>query len=43
MRTIQLQVEDKDFESFLTIIKNLKQSIIKNFEVKNSDFEQTKI
>ncbi|RBQ31139.1 hypothetical protein CRU92_08180 [Arcobacter sp. FW59] len=42
MRTIQLQVEDKDFESFLTIINNLKKGMIRNFEVKDSDFEQTK-
>jgi len=47
MRTIQLQVEDQNYESFLTVIKSLKEGMIKNFEVKEthiieSDFEQTK-
>jgi hypothetical protein len=48
MRTIQLQVEDDNYNSFLTVIKSLKEGIIKNFSVKESDamdndFEQTKI
>lgn len=46
MRTIKLQVEDKDYESFLTILNSLKKGMIKNFEVKTdtlqSDFKQTK-
>jgi len=47
MRTIQLQVEDKDYESFLTIVNSLKKGMIKNFQVKTTDtsysnFEQTK-
>lgn len=47
MKTIQLQVEDDNYESFLTIIKSLKKGMVKNFAVKESDFlvddfEQTK-
>lgn len=45
MKTIQLQVEDDNYESFLTIIKSLKKGIIKNLAVKEDclvdDFEQT--
>jgi len=33
MRTIQLQVEDNNFDTFLTIINNLKSGIVKNFKV----------
>ena len=33
MRIIQLEVEDKNFEIFLTIIQNLKNGIIKNFKI----------
>lgn len=29
MKTIQLQVEDDNYESFLTIIKSLKKGMIK--------------
>jgi len=48
MRTIQLQVEDDNYKSFLTVIKSLKEGMVKNFLVKeddatDSDFEQTKI
>ena len=48
MRTVQLQVEDDNYESFLTIIKSLKEGMVKNFSVKesdavNKDFEQTKV
>ena len=47
MKTIQLQVEDDNYESFLTIIKSLKKGMIKNLAVKEDsivdDFEQTKI
>jgi len=48
MRTIQLQVEDDNYESFLTVIKNLKEGMVKNLLIKeddvaNSNFEQTRI
>ena len=48
MKTIQLQVEDDNYESFLTIIKSLKKGMVKNFAIKEEDFivhdfEQTKI
>ena len=43
MKTIQLQIDDKNFETFMTIIKNLKNGMIKNLEVKDSDFEQNKL
>ena len=46
MKTIQLQVEDDNYESFLTIIKSLKKGMVKNLAVKEDsivdDFEQTK-
>lgn len=31
MKTIQLQIEDDNYESFLTIIKSLKKDMVKNF------------
>ena len=47
MKTIQLQIEDDNYESFLTIIKSLKKSMVKNLPIKKDcivdDFEQTKI
>lgn len=48
MKTIQLQVEDDNYESFLTIIKSLKEGMVKNLAIKENDsiiddFEQTKI
>jgi len=48
MKTIQLQVEDDNYESFLTIIKSLKKGMVKNLAIKEEDcivddFEQTKI
>ena len=48
MKTIQLQVEDDNYESFLTIIKSLKKGMVKNLAVKENDsivddFEQTKM
>lgn len=33
MRTIQLQVEDNNLDTFLTIINNLKNGIVKNFKI----------
>lgn len=47
MKTIQLQIEDDNYESFLTIIKSLKKGMVKNLAVKDGvlavdDFEQTK-
>lgn len=43
MKTIQLQIDDSNFETFMTIIKNLKNGMIKNLEVKDSSFEETKL
>ena len=43
MKTIQIEIDDKNFETFMTIIKNLKNGMIKNLEVKDSDFEQNKL
>lgn len=36
MKTIQLQIDDNNYDSFLTIIKNLKDGFIKNFTVSNT-------
>ena len=33
MKTIQLQVEDDNYESFLTIIKSLKKGMVKNLAI----------
>jgi len=35
MKTIQLQIEDKNYDSFMTIINNLKKGFVKNFTVNN--------
>lgn len=43
MKTIQLQIDEKNFETFMTIIKNLKNGMIKNLEIKDNDFEQSKL
>ncbi|MCT7534506.1 hypothetical protein N5T95_03095 [Aliarcobacter cryaerophilus] len=43
MKTIQLQIDEKIFETFMTIIKNLKNGMIKNLEIKDNDFEQSKL
>lgn len=43
MKTIQLQIEDSNFEAFMTIVKNLKNGMIKNLEVRDSDFEEAKL
>lgn len=40
MKTIQLQIDDKNYDSFMTIINNLKKGFVKNFTVKsNGDIE----
>ena len=31
MKTIQLQIDEKNFETFMTIIKNLKNGMIKKY------------
>ena len=43
MKTIQLQIDEKNFEIFMTIIKNLKNGMIKNLEIKDNDFEESKL
>ena len=43
MKTIQLQIDEKNFETFMTIIKNLKNGMIKNLEIKDNDFEQSEL
>jgi len=37
MKTIQLQVDDNNYESFLNIIQNLKDGFIKNFKVSSDE------
>jgi len=39
MKTIQLQIDDNNYESFLNIIQNLKDGFIKNFKVINDEKE----
>ncbi len=36
MKTIQLQIDDNNYDSFLTIIQNLKDGFIKKFVVNDS-------
>ena len=36
MKTIQLQIDDSNYDSFLTIINNLKDGFIKNLTVENN-------
>ncbi|MDD2566983.1 MAG: hypothetical protein PHS10_03265 [Thiovulaceae bacterium] len=36
MKTIQLQIDDSDCESFLNIINNLKQGFIKKITISDS-------
>ena len=36
MKTIQLQIDDSNYESFLNIINNLKQGFIKKITVSDS-------
>ncbi|MEO1953671.1 MAG: hypothetical protein ABGW74_03100 [Campylobacterales bacterium] len=36
MKTISLEVEDNNLDTLLTIIKNLKDGIVKNLKVDNS-------
>jgi len=37
MKTIQLQIDDKNYDSFLIILNNLKDGLINNFIVKDND------
>ncbi|MDD5400714.1 MAG: hypothetical protein PHQ93_05985 [Sulfurimonas sp.] len=37
MRTIQLEIEDKSLDLFLSIINNLKDGIVKNFKIDDID------
>ncbi len=39
MKTIQLQIDDNNYESFLNIIQNLKDGFIKSFKVINDEKE----
>ncbi|RLA08763.1 MAG: hypothetical protein DRQ51_01035 [Gammaproteobacteria bacterium] len=39
MQTIQLQIEDKNIETFLTILNNLKTNLIKNLTISNATTE----
>ena len=41
MKTIQLQIDDKNYDSFMTILNNLKKGFIKNFTVNNGTEIQT--
>ena len=41
MKTIQLQVDDNNYESFLNIIQNLKDGFIKNFKVSSDEKQKT--
>ncbi|MDO9266641.1 MAG: hypothetical protein Q7U00_06105 [Sulfurimonas sp.] len=43
MRTVQLEIEDKSLDLFLSIISNLKDGIVKNFKIKeDGSFDETK-
>lgn len=42
MKTIQLEIEDKSLELFLVLINNLKDGIVKKFEVKDCDISNKK-
>ena len=37
MKTVELQIEDTNFDAFLTVINNLKDGLIKNFKVQDFD------
>ena len=40
MKTIQLQIDDNNYDSFMTILNNLKKGFIKNLKVdSNSTIE----
>jgi len=41
MKTIQLQIDDNNYESFLNIIQNLKDGFIKNFTVSSDEKQKT--
>jgi hypothetical protein len=35
MKIIQLQIDDKNYDSFMAIIQNLKKGFVKNFTVQS--------
>ena len=37
MKTIQLQIDDKNYDSFMVIINNLRDGFVKFFTVNNSN------
>ncbi|MEA1955015.1 MAG: hypothetical protein U9N02_00805 [Campylobacterota bacterium] len=39
MKTIQLQIDDNNYDSFMTIIQNLKDGFIKQFSVTDSEIK----
>lgn len=39
MKTIQIQIDDKNYDSFMNILNNLKKGLIKNFTVNNNSIE----
>jgi len=41
MKTIQLQIDDKNYDSFMIMLNNLKKGFIKNFTVNNGTEIQT--
>jgi len=36
MKTIQLQIDDNNYDSFMTILNNLKKGFIKGLKVENA-------
>ncbi|MEA3229157.1 MAG: hypothetical protein U9P38_08820 [Campylobacterota bacterium] len=36
MKTIQLQIDDNNYDSFMIILNNLKQGFVKNLKVNSS-------
>ena len=42
MQTIQLQIEDSKVETFINIIENLKDGIVKNFSLQSKTLEHIK-
>jgi hypothetical protein len=41
MKTVILEIEDSKFEQFMTVIDSLKSDIIKKFEVKRKEDDET--
>jgi len=40
MQTIQLQVEDNKLHTFMTVIENLKDGIVKNIKIESSELDE---